>query len=133
MTWTETDKRCALCTTHDEMIEHLFFKCTETKKVWKEIHCWIEMRRRTTTIKSAIKWIARNKKGSAIVQKARRIRLMASVYLVWKARNALVKDETKIDAARTTFLTKSTTYNLLYFCFPDDQVIQQLPEQISQS
>lgn len=97
----------------DETIEHLFFKCSETKTVWEEIRDWTGIRRRTTT----------NKTCSAIVQKARRIGLMASAYSIWKARNTLINEGTKFDATRTTFLIKTTAYSLLS---PDSRRIKLL-------
>ncbi|KAL1554777.1 hypothetical protein AAHA92_15300 [Salvia divinorum] len=125
----DIDHNCPLCNGCEESADQLFFKCPETKKVWEEVRHWVGLFRRITTIKSAIKWTARQKTGSAIVQKARRLALMASINFMWKTRNAHIFDGKPFEAERVVFQVKSTSYRLLYTRFPYEQVIEHLPEK----
>ncbi|KAL1569949.1 hypothetical protein AAHA92_01361 [Salvia divinorum] len=122
------DQHCPLCQTHPESADHLFFKCDKTRKVWKEIKTWLGMRRIITTIPSAIKWMAKERSGVAAIRKARKLALMATVNLMWRARNALIFDQTPFDPKHIVFEVKKVTYVVLYSLYPHEIVQQHLGE-----
>ena len=70
ITWEDIDATCSLCTRDDESADHLFFRCRETWGVWDKVRDWIGMRRRPTTMKSAIKWLLRDRRHSRIPRQA---------------------------------------------------------------
>lgn len=64
---------CSICNTHSETHDHLFFLCKATKAVWLKVRGWLRIRRRMTTIASAIKHMKREKKGARLLNKRRSI------------------------------------------------------------
>ncbi|XP_047978697.1 uncharacterized protein LOC125220584 [Salvia hispanica] len=125
ITWEEIDASCGLCSREDENVDHLFFRCRETWKVWDNVRDWIGLRRRPTTIKSAIKWLVRDRRPSRIVHVAERIALIATVYYIWLARNAAIMDGKRYDNVWIVFQIKIVVYSILYAKFPQEQVMQQ--------
>ena len=103
---------------------------------------------RATTIKGVIKWMARDKDGSAIMQKARWICHQERATTIksaikWMARDkdgsaivqkarwiALIYDGKPFDVARLVFQVKSTTYSLLHSRYPHDLVLRRLLEKL---
>ena len=47
----------------EELVDHLFFKCSKTWAVRRKIMLWLGIARRSTTIRSVIKWTARQIRG----------------------------------------------------------------------
>lgn len=127
ITWEDVDATCGLCSREDESANHLFFKCRESWKVWDNIREWIGLRRRPTTIKSAIKWLMRDRRPSRIVHMAGRIALAATIYIIWLACNATIIGK-RFDSVRVLFQIKKAVYSILYAKFPHDQVIQHVPD-----
>ncbi|XP_047951364.1 uncharacterized protein LOC125196780 [Salvia hispanica] len=78
------DSTCQICRREEESVDHLFFKCLKSWAVWGKIMLWLGIARRSTTIRSVIKWAGRHIRGSQIVQMAKRIALMASVAIIWR-------------------------------------------------
>ena len=86
----------------EELVDHLFFKCSKTWAVRRKIMLWLGIARRSTTIRSVIKWAGRQIQGSQIVQMAKRITLMATVVIIWRTQTRLSlmeKLETKLGSS----------------------------------
>ncbi|XP_042059619.1 uncharacterized protein LOC121804145 [Salvia splendens] len=123
------DPACQLCRWEEESADHLFFKRPKTWAVWGKIMLWLGIARRSTTIRSVIKWAGRQIRGSYIVQMAKRIALMASVAIIWRTRNKVIFGGKTWDAVRVIFEIKEATYNILYSHFPHEQVLLHLPDR----
>ncbi|XP_057808781.1 uncharacterized protein LOC131023255 [Salvia miltiorrhiza] len=83
-------KLYAICNTCDESLEHLYFKCVETSKTWREIKKWLRLKELMSTIPSAIKHLSKKNKGSKIYNKAKLLSLVVMVNHLWFARNKLI-------------------------------------------
>ena len=58
------DKVCPLHSADDETIDHLFFQCVIGKQVLSHIKQWLGIKRAMTTLKSAVKWIIKEARGT---------------------------------------------------------------------
>ncbi|KAL1546539.1 hypothetical protein AAHA92_23121 [Salvia divinorum] len=116
------EQHCPLCLGDTESADHIFFKCQKTRDVWREIKGWLGMRRMMSTIQMAIKWMTKERHGAAVMRKARRLALMATVNLIWRARNAVVHDGTTFEPKHIVFEVKKITYEILYSLYPHDMV-----------
>ncbi|XP_041990566.1 uncharacterized protein LOC121741750 [Salvia splendens] len=123
---TEIDQRCPSCTTETESVDHLFFKCTKTREVWRVIKTWAGMRRPITTIPSAIKWFLKERSGVTVIRKARSLALIATISLMWRARNAVIFDGATFEPKHLIFQIKKITYATLYSMFPHETVQEHL-------
>ena len=59
---------------------------------------------------------------STVLRKARRLALMATVSLTWKAQNAMVHEGTDFDPRHIVFEVKKITYATLYSRYPPETV-----------
>lgn len=114
-------QECPLCLTHTESAEHLFFKCSKTREVWTTIKTWLGLRRLLSSIPSAIKWMTKER-VTAVIRKARRLALTATVSLTWRARNAVVHEGTTFEPRHIVFEVKKITYATLYTLYPQETV-----------
>ncbi|KAL0399880.1 UNVERIFIED_CONTAM: Retrovirus-related Pol polyprotein from type-2 retrotransposable element R2DM [Sesamum radiatum] len=67
-----------------------FFECPFSDYVWSNIRDWVGLSRRMSTLLSAMKWLKKEKTGSSVQNKARRIALACTVYSLWRHRNEVV-------------------------------------------
>ncbi|KAL1569136.1 hypothetical protein AAHA92_00648 [Salvia divinorum] len=75
-------------------------------EVWREIKTWLlGMRRIITTIPSAIKWMTKERSGVAVIRKARRLTLIATVSLIWRAQNALIFYQSALEVKKVSLYT----------------------------
>ncbi|XP_047966049.1 uncharacterized protein LOC125210550 [Salvia hispanica] len=116
------DQHCPLCLVNPESANHLFFNYPQTRLVWHEIKTWLGMRRLMSSIQIAIKWITKERHGATIMRNARRLALMTTVSLIWRARNALIHDGTTFEPRHIVFEVKKITYATLYSSFPHELV-----------
>ncbi|XP_042041384.1 uncharacterized protein LOC121786833 [Salvia splendens] len=124
--YADIDQRCPLCNTGTESVDHLFFKCTKTREVWRVIKTWVGMRRPITTIPSAIKWFLKERNGVTVIRKARSLALIAAISLMWRARNAVIFDGVTFEPKHLIFQIKKITYATLYTMFPHETVQEHL-------
>lgn len=110
--------RCIICNSFDESNKHLFFECSGTKVVWKRVKEWFKIRRQMSTIRIAIKWLAREEQGSGILCKARWVALAASAYHLWHARNKLNFEDAPFFIRGVFKNIQSDVYRVIYSIFP---------------
>ncbi|PSS07587.1 LOB domain-containing protein [Actinidia chinensis var. chinensis] len=89
------EKVCPLCSAADETIGYLFFQCVIGNQVWSQIKQWLGITRAMTTLKSAVKWIIKEARGTWVKSKAKKIGLACSVYYIWETRNERIFEELK--------------------------------------
>ncbi|XP_019161231.1 PREDICTED: uncharacterized protein LOC109157845 [Ipomoea nil] len=104
----EIDKHCSFCGATLEDINHLFFMCPFSKQVWDRVRDGVGIARNTASIKGAIKWHHRDSRGTRPRSKIGALAIMASVFHLWKTRNALYFDQMAADVDRTSTMILKT-------------------------
>ncbi|KAL0287980.1 UNVERIFIED_CONTAM: hypothetical protein Sradi_7112600 [Sesamum radiatum] len=90
LSFLHEEEACSLCINRQESARHLFFECPFSDYVWSNIRDWVGLSRRMSTLLSAMKWLKKEKTGSSVQNKARRIALACTVYSLWRHRNEVV-------------------------------------------
>ncbi|KAL7104250.1 hypothetical protein ACP275_08G232400 [Erythranthe tilingii] len=111
------DKSCIFCTVNESAI-HLFFGCTFTYNVWRIIREWIGFPRATTTLKSALKWLKKEVRGSCWRQNAKKVALACIVYPIWSARNWNFFENETPRIAKMVLKIKIRVYKTVFALFP---------------
>ncbi|CAH9134267.1 unnamed protein product [Cuscuta epithymum] len=109
---------CFFCKGGPETIPHLFFGCTFTGQVWDMVRQWLGLKRRMTTLLSAVKWIKEEHNGANIKAKSIRISLCYTVYWTWRTRNAICFDGAKAKVEDIVSHIKYMVYKILYSLYP---------------
>ncbi|GFZ06915.1 hypothetical protein Acr_18g0010850 [Actinidia rufa] len=115
------DTSCALCGDQIESVNHLFFHCSTTYQIWTEIRGWLGFSRALTTLKAAAKWIKKEARGTGAQAIAKKTGFAATVYFIWKARNAKIFEGTPIQTTSIIRDIKIQVYRGLYEKFPNLQ------------
>ncbi|XP_058764092.1 uncharacterized protein LOC131637519 [Vicia villosa] len=80
---------CVLCGIEEESHDHLFFKCSKTESIWKEVLNWMEMDHRPQEWAKELEWltIATKKKGwkASLLSMG----IAETVYNIWRMRNSI--------------------------------------------
>lgn len=79
---TVVDQLCVLCSREDETINHLFFDCTYTTKVWSEILEKIGVQHRPLIWHNEWEWMMKHVKGRSKEKQKLKITFAAAVYFV---------------------------------------------------
>ncbi|CAH9147761.1 unnamed protein product [Cuscuta epithymum] len=114
--------RCDMCKGGLETIPHLFFQCLFAGRVWTQIRNWMGFGHQMTTLLSSIKWIMKEHKGSRLKAKAARLAFCATVYYVWRARNACRFDGSMPKEEEIVVKIKHVVYKILYSLYPHDLI-----------
>lgn len=114
----ETSGLCPLCNQGMESADHLFFRCTFSLQVWNKIRDWSGFRRRTTAIRSTIKWISREYRGTRIHSKQIALALIGTIYHIWKTRNGAIFDGDIPSVDRIVNTVEKDVYKVLYNKYP---------------
>ncbi|GFY91271.1 hypothetical protein Acr_07g0014670 [Actinidia rufa] len=113
------DQSCPLCSFEAESIDHLFFYCQVGNQIWTEIKSWLGISRAMTTLKSAVKWMIKEARGTGLPAKIKKISLACTIYHIWVARNKRIfegkTDHTKAIIRRIQI----HVYRSIYILFPD--------------
>ncbi|XP_020266677.1 uncharacterized protein LOC109842187 [Asparagus officinalis] len=83
--------QCKLCS--DAVLEcrnHLFFDCSFSRDVWNGIMDWIHFKWRSCDWCILLNWYNTRLKGNGLKHKVKRMVLAATVYSVWRERNARI-------------------------------------------
>ncbi|OIT37924.1 hypothetical protein A4A49_59066, partial [Nicotiana attenuata] len=78
---------CVFCKAATETLQHLFFKCPVTSKVWTRLLLWLGMKRSIKGWKEELTWasrMARKKTGKAAITSYVFAML---IYSIWRERN----------------------------------------------
>ncbi|XP_019193842.1 PREDICTED: uncharacterized protein LOC109187900 [Ipomoea nil] len=115
----DIDKKCSLCEVAMENINHLFFTCTFSKQVWENLSKWVGITRNTFLINGAIKRNHRDSRGTRPRSKMCVLAIMASVFHLWRTRNALYYDNVAADVNRTSTTILKNVYQVMYKFYPN--------------
>ncbi|KAK6122644.1 hypothetical protein DH2020_043620 [Rehmannia glutinosa] len=85
--YMDIDRNCAFCGTALETLDHIFFQCNMTKQVWIQIKKWLRITRAMNTIKSALKYMKKEARGTSWQSCAKKSAVACTVYHIWTARN----------------------------------------------
>ncbi|XP_059302028.1 uncharacterized protein LOC132053957 [Lycium ferocissimum] len=83
----QTTGICPLCEVENESIPHLFFACTISAQVWRNLLLWIDVNRAPMMWDDELLWAEQHAKGRSPKAEMYRMVLAAAVYFVWKERN----------------------------------------------
>ncbi|XP_073024427.1 uncharacterized protein [Primulina eburnea] len=81
------DKTCILCKVQIETVEHLFFQCSFSCDVWREIRAWLGMSKNMGSPTAILRAFRNHYGGKSTLDRMRIMALAATVYHIWNARN----------------------------------------------
>ncbi|XP_060182555.1 uncharacterized protein LOC132612271 [Lycium barbarum] len=81
---------CPLCQNGLETIAHLFFQCTYSATVWRELLKWQGIQRLPMEWTQELKWANEHAKGRNNKAEVYRMVMAASVYHIWIERNNMI-------------------------------------------
>ncbi|XP_058195059.1 uncharacterized protein LOC131311586 [Rhododendron vialii] len=98
--WSVVDNAtCVLCRNGAlESHNHLFFDCTFSRAVWKEILQRIHIHRGPLMWEDEKKWFLLHSKGKTIRESILKLSLDATVYGVWCERNMMIFQQKMMEA-----------------------------------
>nr|XP_009766976.1 PREDICTED: uncharacterized protein LOC104218229 [Nicotiana sylvestris]XP_016484890.1 PREDICTED: uncharacterized protein LOC107805375 [Nicotiana tabacum] len=79
-----TDQTCSLCNKEIETVQHMFFKCEITGKIWNGLLSWQGIQRTQHAWQEEITWLAKVTKGKSARAAICRMTLAAAVYHCWQ-------------------------------------------------
>ncbi|CAH9050033.1 unnamed protein product [Cuscuta europaea] len=109
---------CPFCKGEPETVPHLFFECSCTGQLWRNVKDWLGISRQMTSLRSAIKWMQRECKGVHIRAKATRIAFSYTIYWIWRTRNAIRFDGATLKLEDMLAKIKFMMYKVLYSLYP---------------
>ncbi|XP_043693130.1 uncharacterized protein LOC122643580 [Telopea speciosissima] len=84
----ETDAMCVLCKSAAETLDHLFFQCSYSAKLWKSILALTGYSRGPlTSWQAEISWLVTHFQWNTLLSKVRRFSFVVLVYKLWGERN----------------------------------------------
>ncbi|OIS99368.1 hypothetical protein A4A49_62633, partial [Nicotiana attenuata] len=78
---------CSLCNTEEETIDHLFFKCPYSSRVWTTMLQWQGIQRQTMTWANENEWAGKYYKGRSTTTELYKLILAGTLYYIWQERN----------------------------------------------
>lgn len=124
--YLDIDSSCYFCTT-PESAQHLFFVCGFSSTIWRNIQNWLQLSQNSTMLLSAAKWIKKDRRAHNILTKARWIALTATIYFIWKARNAAAFDGKRCTPNEVCHVIKTHVYQVLFNAFTNEAVNTAIP------
>lgn len=118
LSYLDIPKACPLCDKEHESTNHLFFACEFSTSVWDKIRQRGGYSWRTLAIRSTIRRFRKDYRGSRYQSKFLALALIATVYHIWKARNAANFDTIRPDVARTVCMIERDVFRVLYQLYP---------------
>ncbi|XP_074589563.1 uncharacterized protein LOC141845398 [Curcuma longa] len=91
------DQLCIFCRQSEETLEHLFFRCDVTSRLWRRTREWLQMRPEMSTYRSMLRTFRRLYRKTSIASSTRHVVMAALVYHLWGARNAWVHEGQRLD------------------------------------
>lgn len=64
LVFLQIDRRCSFYTHFSKSTAHLFFDCSFSRAVWDVIRVWVGIKRLMSTLRSALKWIKKEGRGT---------------------------------------------------------------------
>ncbi|XP_075096316.1 uncharacterized protein LOC142174423 [Nicotiana tabacum] len=84
------DQTCSLCNKENKTMQHIFFKCEFTGKIWNGLLRWQGIQRSHHNWKEDITWMVKITKGKSARAAIYRMTLAAAVYHRWRERNFVI-------------------------------------------
>lgn len=81
------DGTCALCQKNEENVDHLFFSCNFTSKVWIKVQQLCLVNRDIKGWTEEVQWLCCHLNGYYFTNQLRRLSLAVPVYRIWLAQN----------------------------------------------
>ncbi|KAK6120791.1 hypothetical protein DH2020_045467 [Rehmannia glutinosa] len=116
--YMDIDQNCALCGTAPETLDHLFFQCNMTNQVWLQIKKWLCITRAMTTIKSALKYMKKEARGTSWQSCAKKSAVACTVYHIWTARNRRLFEGAVVTSDGITREIKTQVYKIMFSSYP---------------
>ncbi|XP_020250863.1 uncharacterized protein LOC109828245 [Asparagus officinalis] len=83
-----SSNQCCLCSGQiTESRDHLFFECTFSSYIWNSIMDWMNFKKKSCNWNQVWNWFS-SMRGKSLQVKLRRLVLTASIYCIWRERNA---------------------------------------------
>lgn len=117
--WSDVSPTCVFCSEVDETHSHLFFQCRVVREIWDAIRAWLFINRQVTTIRSGLKWLQKDVKGTSWISRARRIAFPCLIYVVWTSRNKILKENAVISPDMVVYQIQTHVYQSLFVKFPE--------------
>ncbi|KAJ0478339.1 putative RNA-directed DNA polymerase [Helianthus annuus] len=106
-----TNLSCRMCGREEETIDHLAVSCVFARAVWWHVCMWVKVP--TFTQPLLVREMAnglKDMKGSACWKKVIEVIFYATLWRIWKARNALIFDEVQFNVTRVVEAIKEDSY-----------------------
>ncbi|XP_058782553.1 uncharacterized protein LOC131657058 [Vicia villosa] len=85
-----TESICSMCKEADESINHIFFECRVTNKIWKTTLGWMNIDRDPKGWNAELEWIDENTKKKGWKSSILKMACAEAVYEILSYRNAIV-------------------------------------------
>ena len=83
----DINENCVLCKQDRETRDHIFFECSYSKAIWKEVLSKCGLQRDITSWHGELKWVVLKLKGKALITLLIQIGWNAFIYNKWQERN----------------------------------------------
>ncbi|KAK6140954.1 hypothetical protein DH2020_025301 [Rehmannia glutinosa] len=97
---------------------HEVMECNMTKQVWLQIKKWLCITRAMSTIKSALKYIKKEARGTSWQSRAKRSAVACTVYHIWTARNRRLFEGTIVTSDGIIREIKTQVYKIMFSLYP---------------
>ncbi|XP_021721521.1 uncharacterized protein LOC110689100 [Chenopodium quinoa] len=84
------DPKCFLCLNGNESVQHLFFDCDFSRKVWSKVLGILRVSKRVQQLSDEVDWIKKICRSSRLKNKVIQVAFTETVYGIWIQRNAVL-------------------------------------------
>ncbi|XP_074297931.1 uncharacterized protein LOC141628732 [Silene latifolia] len=103
--------RCALCENDNESLEHLFFLCSFSSAVWSTVEGWAMISYMPSLrLSQVLDWHTVHNSGVDAIRSRRICTLVATIYHLWRERNARIFYAQKNEPVRISYRIIFDTY-----------------------
>ncbi|VFR01188.1 unnamed protein product, partial [Cuscuta campestris] len=113
------NRNCSLCGQELETTDHLFFACTASHQIWKNMKDWLKIPYALSTIERVIKWLLGRHKVHGNLRNIWRLAAMSTIHHMWKMRNAVYFEGKSVDCDAITWKIKVGIYKICYRLYPN--------------
>ncbi|KAL3511216.1 hypothetical protein ACH5RR_030617 [Cinchona calisaya] len=86
----QVDPKYIFCGASEESMDHIFFECIETYKVWRKVMSLCFIHKRKCGLAEDQKWMSKRWCKDTFANRLKKIVLAATVYYIWAARNRFI-------------------------------------------
>ncbi|XP_019258169.1 PREDICTED: uncharacterized protein LOC109236442 [Nicotiana attenuata] len=84
------DITCSLCNSEEETVDHKFFECTYSSRVWTAMLQWQGIQRQPMMWGNELEWAGKYYKGRNTTAELYKLILAGTLYYIWKERNGRI-------------------------------------------